>query len=253
MSPYFSRFCGGIINKLEILVVEDDIANSELLKTILQKDGYLVRCAETIQGCFFALRVSIPDMIILDRGLPDGDGIQLCVTLRRNRLYQAIPILMLTGRASVLEQILGSRFGADDYLTKPFAIEEFRARVGAVVRKISSGAEAPVALCGIAMDFKARTVTLKNRSVELTNNEFELLSVFMKSPSTVFTRDSLIESVWRYTPPNNPIAVDVIIMQLRRKLGKAGSLIRTVRSLGFEFNSENRIAPLCPQMSGMRS
>ncbi|MCX5792199.1 MAG: response regulator transcription factor [Elusimicrobia bacterium] len=226
------------MRQLTLLIVEDDILNSEIVKTAFQEDGHIVNCAASLGECRDELEKNKPEVIILDRGLPDGDGFQLCLTLKKDPRFKAIPIVILTGRADVREKILGLRFGADDYLTKPFAIEELRARVGAVVRRVYGGAETAVSLCGITMDFKAITVTVKGRPLLLTNREFELLRVFMESPNNVFSRDSLIAAVWHNAVLTGSKVVDVTVMNLRRKLGGAGSPICAVRSLGYKFRSE---------------
>ena len=211
--------------------------NREMVKAAFKEAGHIVCSAASIAECQKALDANKPDFIVLDRGLPDGDGLQLCLSLKKDPLFKSIPILMLTGKAEVADKILGLRFGADDYLAKPFDIDELRARVDAIVRRIYGNMSPRLALCGITMDIKARTVTLKDHPLELTNREFTLLRVFMENPNAVLTREFLIAAVWNNTELAGSKVVDVTVMNLRRKLGDEGSPICAVRSLGYKFVS----------------
>ena len=225
------------MKQLTILVVEDDKLNREMVKTAFKEDGHMVYSAATMGKAWEALRTNRPDIIVLDRGLPDGDGLQLCLSLKKESAFKTIPILMLTGKAEVADKILGLRFGADDYLAKPFNIEELRARVDAIVRRVYGNMSSRLTLCGITLDVKARTVALKDEPLELTNKEFALLRVFMENPDTVLTRESLIAAVWKNSGLSGSKVVDVTVMNLRRKLGGEGSPICAVRSCGYKFIS----------------
>ena len=225
------------MKQLTILIVEDDKSNLEMVKAAFREDGHIVCGAGSIKECAKALQAAKPDIIILDRGLPDGDGLQLCLQLKKDSLFRAIPVVMLTGKSDVKDKILGLRWGADDYIGKPFDIEELRARVGAIARRVYGGITCTLTGAGITMDLKARTV-LRNRSaLELTNREFTLLRVFMENPDSVLSRDFLIASVWHDSRPADAKVVDVTVGNLRRKLGGKDSLILAVRSCGYKFNS----------------
>lgn len=223
------------MKQLNILIVEDDELNREMVKAAFEEDGHLVAGAASIKECRAMLKQSRPDLFILDRGLPDGDGLQLCIILKKDSLFKATPVLMLTGKSEVTDKILGLRYGADDYLTKPFDVEELRARVGAIARRVYGDTTAELTRCGITMDLKARTVTLKKQSLELTNKEFDLLRVFMDNPNAVLTRESLIAAAWEGAELVNSKVVDVTVMNLRRKLGGTESPISAVRSFGYKF------------------
>lgn len=225
------------MKKLTLLVVEDDNMNREMVKAAFQEDGHRVCSAATIAECRKVLEKDKPDIIILDRGLPDGDGLQLCLSLKRDSLFKAIPIIMLTGKSEVTDKILGLRYGADDYLAKPFDIEELRARVDAVARRVYGNISSGFTVRGITMDLKARAATLNDRQLELTNKEFDLLRIFMENPDTILSRDFLIASVWSDTKLANSKVVDVTVLNLRRKLGAAGDSICAVRSFGYKFLS----------------
>jgi DNA-binding response OmpR family regulator len=206
-----------------------------MVSAAFEEDGHLVEAAVSLGECRKMLQGAKPDIIILDRGLPDGDGLQLCLALKKDADFRAIPILMLTGKAEVEDKIFGLRFGADDYLAKPFDVEELRARVHAIVRRVYGEMSPRMTLCGITIDLKARTVTVKCGLIELTNREFSLLSFFMKNPDSVLTREALLEAVWNDVKPGGPKVVDVTVMNLRRKLGGDKSPIRAVRSFGYKF------------------
>lgn len=225
------------MKQLTILIVEDDKLNMEMVKAAFKEDGHIVYPAASIRECRKVLEVNKPDIIVLDRGLPDGDGIQLCLSLKKDPVFKTVPILMLTGKAEVEDKILGLRFGADDYLSKPFDIEELRARVDAIVRRVYGNMSSKPTLCGITLDVKARTVVLKDEPLELTNREFALLRVFMENPDTVLTREALISTVWNGAKLTSSKVVDVTVMNLRRKLGGEESPICAVRSSGYKFVS----------------
>lgn len=223
------------MKQLAIFVIEDDKLNRELVTSAFQEDGHTVYSAGSIGECGRILQKAKPDIIILDRGLPDGDGIQLCMTLKKDTLFKHIPILMLTGKSDVTDKILGLRFGADDYLTKPFDTEELRARVGAMARRAYGETASIVSRGQITMDLKAKTVTLKQHLVELTNREFDLLRIFMENPDMVLSREFLVAAVWKNTSLTSSKVVDVTVMNLRRKLGGSKSPISAVRSFGYKF------------------
>jgi len=225
------------MKQLRILILEDDKSNRDMVKAAFQDIGHNVSAAGSIAECWKALKGDKPDVIVMDRGLPDGDGLQLCLSLKKDPLLRSIPVLMLTGKAEVADKVLGLRFGADDYLSKPFDIEELLARTDAIVRRVYGSLSSRLMGYGITLDIKARTVTLKEQPVELTNKEFALLRVFMESPDTVLTRDAIIASVWNDVELSSSKVVDVTVMNLRRKLGGEESPICAVRSCGYKFTS----------------
>lgn len=227
------------MKQLTILVVEDDKPSMLMTKTAFEDDGHIVCTAASIGECRKALVANRPDIIVLDRGLPDGDGLQLCLNLKRESDFATIPILMLTGKKEVADKILGLRFGADDYLAKPFDIEELRARVDAIVRRIYGNMSPRIILRDITLDIRSRTVMLKEQPLELTRKEFDLLRIFMETPDTVLTRESLISSVWNDAELTSSKVVDVTVMNLRRKLGGEESPICAVRGIGYKFISTN--------------
>jgi len=218
-----------------ILVVEDDGATLKLLRDVLLESGHAVVCASSISEGLSALMAGKPDVVVLDRGLPDGDGLKLCLDLKKDPVMKYIPVIMLTGRTLSEDKVLGLRFGADDYLTKPFEIEELLARVDALVRRTYGELSPVLSSGGLILDIKARTVVFEGAPLDLTRREFDLLRVLMERPDTVLDRAALLSAVWGQGPVN-PKAVDVTVMNVRRKLGHAAEVIVAVRALGYKFS-----------------
>ena len=227
------------MKRLNILIIEDDSSTREMLEAAFCENGHLVRAEASMKAARAALQCEKPDIIILDRGLPDGDGFQLCLSLKKDNALKSIPILMLSGKAGTPDKILGLRFGADDYLAKPFSIEELVARVDAIIRRICGSLSPNVSHAGITIDLKARTATYGGQPLELTNREFALLRIFMENPNTLLTRKQILETVWAGTNVSDPKVVDVTLMNLRRKIGGDGGHISTIRSAGYRLDCED--------------
>lgn len=232
------------MTRYRALVVEDDEATREMLKAILVEDGYATHTEPTIQGGLVAAARLKPDLIILDRVLPDGDGLQLCLKFREDSLLRGTPVLMLTAKTDVSDKILGLRMGADDYLAKPFNTDEFRARVAAVMRRKTDATlvePQTVSVGPIMMNMRSRVVTVRNRVIGLTNKEFDLLRVLITNPDKVLTRDFLLEAVWGiYVEVVSTKMIDVTVMNLRRKMGPSSANIVAVRSFGYKFQPFRR-------------
>ena len=227
------------MKRLNILIIEDDRATREMLEAAFRENGHLVRAEASMKAAWSALQREKPDIIILDRGLPDGDGFQLCLSLKKDNALKYIPILILTGKAETPDKILGLRFGADDYLSKPFSIEELMARVDAIIRRICGSLSPKMSHAGIAMDLKARTATYGEQPLELTNREFALLRVFLENQNALLTREQILETVWAGTGVSDPKIVDVTLMNLRRKIGGEGGPITTIRAAGYRLDCED--------------
>jgi len=170
-------------------------------------------------------------VVVLDVGLPDLDGFEVCSRIRRN---SRVPILMLTARDEEPDRVAGLEVGADDYVTKPFSPRELVARVRAILRRVGERTPEEVLVLGpIALQRRARVVTVAGRPVELTTKEFELLACLLEHPHMVLSRDQLLELVWGFQYVGGSRTVDVHVAQLRRKLGLP-SVIRTVRGAGYK-------------------
>jgi two-component system, OmpR family, response regulator MprA len=215
-----------------VLVVEDDPSIARLLEIELGEAGYRVELAGTGAEGLAAVEREEPDLVVLDVRLPDLDGLSVCRSVRRSG--HRVPILMLTALDRVGDRVLGLDAGADDYLAKPFAIEELLARLRALARR-TQDADEWLEVGEVRLDAAAREVTVRGRPVELSAREFDLLAFLMHAPGRVFTREQIYEGVWGYTYPGRTKVIDFFISALRRKLDTTpeDSVIRTVRGVGY--------------------
>jgi two-component system response regulator MprA len=220
---------------MRVLVVDDDRGLRDVLRRALSLSGYEVELAESGTGALTAVNAVVPDAIVLDIGLPDIDGLEVTRQLRRdgNRL----PVLMLTARDAVSDRIDGLDAGADDYLVKPFDVDELKARLRALMRR--SGGEGDVdgglSFAELKLDPARHGVTVSENFVELTRTEYQLLELLMLNPRRVLPHTLIYDRVWGYDFGPTSNALRVYVGYLRRKLEDAGSrpLIHTVRGVGY--------------------
>jgi len=221
----------------DVLVVEDAPEYAQLIADVLVAAGHHPRVAATVAQAKQELGVALPDLLILDLGLPDGDGLDLCALVRN---HSNAYIVVVSGRSEQLDAVRGFNLGADDYVLKPFSAREFGARVEAVLRRPRQAAKGglPRMLGTLRIDVHAREVTLAGERVELTRLEFELLEVLSDNPKAVLSRAQLLERVWGENWYGDDHVVDVHIANLRRKIDVPGSpsLIRTVRGVGYSMS-----------------
>lgn len=220
----------------DVLVVEDAPEFARIVSTVLEGAGHRVRVAATMAEATAQMDVRVPDIVILDLGLPDGDGLDLCRTIReRSSAY----VLMLTGRDDEADKLLGFRSGADDYVTKPFSARELAARVEALLRRPRSGqGGGPARTFGaLTIDTGAREVMVAGAVADLTRIEFDLLETLSANPKLVFNRQQLLERVWGPGWNADDHVVDVHIANLRKKIDLPGakSWVRTVRGVGYSM------------------
>jgi two-component system, OmpR family, response regulator MprA len=218
---------------MRILVVDDDPAVRESLGRALRLDGYEVELANDGREALAKVREHVPDAIVLDVVMPHVDGIQVCRELRAAG-YDT-PILMLTARDGVSDRVSGLDGGADDYLVKPFALEELEARLRALLRRTASGDV--LAFEELSLDPATYDVQRGGRRVVLTRTEFELLRVLLEHPRQVLTRSQIFERVWGYDFGRSSNSLEVYVGYLRRKLEAGGEprLIHTVRGVGYSL------------------
>jgi two-component system, OmpR family, response regulator MprA len=216
----------------QLLVIEDDPAIARLLEVELVEAGYSVELAGTGAAGLAALERNEPDLIILDVRLPDLDGLSVCRAARR--AGHRTPILMLTALDRVGDRVIGLDAGADDYLAKPFAIEELLARLRALARRAVDDRSALEAGT-LRLDPDTREASIEGRPLDLTAREFDLLAFLMEAPGRVFSREQIYEGVWGYSYLGDSKVIDYFVSSLRRKLGGGtdDSPIRTVRGVGY--------------------
>jgi DNA-binding response OmpR family regulator len=225
-----------------ILMVEDEVSLSELVKSHLEKEGHSVDQAFDGRAALAAADRARPDLVILDWMLPGLDGLAVCRELRRKHL---MPILMLTARGDVADRVTGLEVGADDYLGKPFSIVELAARVAALLRRVAldnaSAAEdsaRPFTFATLVLDPTGHRAMLAGSSLDLSRREMDLLEILLRHPGRTFSRDFLLERLWGPDFDGLDRAVDTQMVRLRRKLGDLGVCIETVWGAGYRFRPE---------------
>lgn len=216
-----------------IVVVDDEANIAELVDLYLTREGYRVVRAATGMAALDAVGEARPRLVVLDVGLPDIDGLEVC---RRLRATSSIPVIFLTARDGEVDRILGLELGADDYMTKPFSPAELVARVKAVLRRVDGGPAAEVVQAGrVAIDLGRREVRVDDEVVEFTTKEFELLRFLAERPGLALSRQQILDGVWGYDWFGDARTVDVHIAQVRKKIGDAVP-ITTVRGLGYRLD-----------------
>jgi len=223
------------VEPMRVLVVEDEAGIAGFLERGLREAGFeVVVESDGDAGYDRALRDEL-DVLVLDIMLPGRDGLSILRQLRARG--NAVPVILLTARGSLDEKLEGLGLGADDYLTKPFYIEELIARIQAVARRLSREQLSVLQLGGLAINLLTREVIYNDVPVDLTRREFALLEYLARSPGRVLTRTQILSRVWGYDFDPGTNLIDVNVRRLRRKLGEAGSLIQTVRGVGYRCAS----------------
>ena len=220
---------------MRLLVVDDDRALRDVLRRALELAGYEVRLTDSGSGALAEIASAVPDAVVLDIGLPDIDGLEVSRLLRREG--NRVPILMLTARDAVSDRIDGLDAGADDYLVKPFDIDELKARIRALLRRAGadSDGQGGLAFNELKLDSARHGVVVGEEFVELTRTEYQLLELLMLNPRRVLPHSTIYDRVWGYDFGPTSNALRVYIGYLRRKLEEAGatSEIHTVRGVGY--------------------
>jgi DNA-binding response OmpR family regulator len=226
-----------------ILLVDDEQAVQTLLTYPLRKDGYEVVPAHDGREALDRFAEQRFDLVVLDIMLPKIDGIEVC---RRLRSRSQVPIIMLTAKDDEIDTVLGLEMGADDYITKPFSVREFRSRVKAALRRSlltgRAASEEPIVAGDLRIDPERRAVTVRRKQVRLTYVEFEILAALARSPGRVMTRDVLLEQVWGDSAYRDPRTIDVHIRHLREKVerdAKSPQYLLTVRGVGYRFRDSD--------------
>lgn len=223
--------------KGSILLVEDDPVIAEFVATELRLEGYAVLIEPDGVRGLLAARQNSPDLVILDRMLPGMDGGEICHRLRQT---SDVPIIMLTALGSLHDRVEGLNLGANDYLAKPFALEELIARINAQLRARAPRAKTMLAFADLSVDLDTHEASRGNRPLSLTPTEFELLRYLLEHARQVKTREQIVQAVWGYDFVGETNVVDVYIRYLRTKIEQPGQprLIHTVRGIGYILKEE---------------
>jgi two-component system, OmpR family, response regulator MprA len=219
---------------MRVLVVDDDPAVRESLRRSLAFNGYQVELADDGEHALRKVAATHPDVVVLDVMMPRMDGLAACRALRA--AGDDVPVLMLTARDEVSDRVAGLDAGADDYLPKPFALEELLARLRALLRRIDPAESRSILrLADLTLDPVSREVTRGKRSLRLTRTEFSLLELLLRHPRQVLTRERILDDVWGYDFPTSANSLEVYVGYLRRKTEADGEprLIHTVRGVGY--------------------
>lgn len=226
---------------MKILIVDDEKLLAKAIKFNFEQEGYEVEVAYDGEEAIKMARDKTIDVIVLDLMLPKVDGLTVCQSVRE---FSNVPIIMLTAKSEDMDKIMGLEHGADDYLTKPFNILELKARIKAILRRIShnqpEAAQAKqVEVKGVVLDYNSRKIKMDGRSVELTAKEFDLLDLFMSNLGRVYSREQLLDIVWGYDYPGDIRTVDVHVRRLREKVEPNPAepiYIMTKWGVGYYFN-----------------
>ncbi len=229
------------IAETSILIVDDEPALREALTYSLSREGYAVSSAATSAEALARMDRQMPNFIVLDLGLPDTDGLELCRTVRSR---SSVPILMLTARQSEVDKIVGLEMGGDDYMTKPFSMRELLARIKAILRRSSQETDAKqmdtIEFGETVIDRLAHRVTHRGEEITLTPLEFEMLSFLAENRGIVFSRETLLDRVWKYSYPEGSRTVDVHMRWLRQKIEDDPArpkILLTVRGVGYKLEA----------------
>lgn len=227
--------------KPTIFVVEDEADISRLIRHHLESAGYAARTFSASTGVLAEAEKNPPALFLLDIMVPGGDGFELCRRIRQAQSVAMTPVIFLTAKTGESDRVLGLELGADDYITKPFSPRELVARVKAVLRRFERPLAPSVVHAGdVEIDAGAMTLTVRGKQVPTTATEFRLLDYLARHPGRVFTRDQLLDAVWRDTAFVTPRSVDVYVRRIREKIEQDPEeprLLKTVRGAGYRFEA----------------
>ncbi len=233
MEPWIQR-------DIRVLVIEDDPDIVDMLTSYFAKAGGITTStAEDGKIGLEKAREELPDLIILDLALPRLPGLEVCKILKSQAHTRSIPIIVLTAKVEVIDRIVGLELGADDYVTKPFSPREVVLRIRGLLRRVKRvDTEEPAAIGNVVIDPSRHSVVVYGRPIELTTAEFKLLNFLMHRSGRVEPRERLLREVWGYNHKIESRTVDTHVQRLRKKLGKAGKTIETIRGFGYRFRAE---------------
>ena len=219
-----------------VYIAEDDGSIREIEEYALTSAGMQVRSFGTVRELMEEISSIIPDLLILDIMLPDGDGMEVVRQLRANSQYAELPIILVTAKTREIDIVRGLDFGADDYITKPFSVLEFTSRVKSLLRRTSSG-DGVLEFDGLKMDVEKHAVIINDEQIALTTKEFDLLKLMLENREKVLSRHTILEKVWGFEFEGESRTIDMHIKTLRQKLGAWSAHIITVREVGYAVKS----------------
>jgi len=214
---------------MQILLVEDDVALIDALKNALVTEGFAVNCLSRGQHAITSVKTELPDMVILDLGLPDMDGLDVMRSMRATSVD--LPILILTARSSLDDKVAGLDLGADDYLVKPFDVDELLARIRVIERRASSFKHSGLTIGGVLLDMVSHEVSVAGKTINMSRREFMLLKSLMENAGRVLTKESLESKLYGWGEEISSNAIEVHIHHLRKKL--PDRFIQTIRGVGY--------------------
>lgn len=221
-----------------IYILEDDRNIREIEEIALKNADYEVVSFETAAEFGKRLKERVPDLLLLDLMLPDADGLRLVTQLRQNVMTRSLPVIMVTAKTTEIDKVRGLDSGADDYLTKPFSVMELISRVKALLRRSMKGLKERVITIGeVSLDVERRKVTIAGERCELTYKEYELLKLLMNNAGIVTPREEILSKVWETDFEGESRTIDMHIKTLRQKLGSSANRIKTVRNVGYLFET----------------
>jgi two-component system phosphate regulon response regulator PhoB len=227
------------MSKFNILVVEDEEAIRDMLVLVLEQAGFATVAAESAAEAQCALDKALPDLILLDWMMPVTSGVEWVRRLRKEAIYQDIPVILLTARGEEEDKVKGLEVGADDYVTKPFSPKELVARIRAVLRRAGKlTATDTVTVGDLQLDMGQHRFSIGNKHVEISPTEFRMVQFFMTHPDKVFSRSQLLDQIWGRSVFIEERTIDVHIRRLRKILDEydRGDLLQTVRGFGYKFS-----------------
>ena len=224
----------------KIAVIEDNKTNIKLIRYQLEAEGFDIHVEETGNAGLKMIKIQKPDMIILDIGLPDIDGFEICKRIRNDAITKNYPIIMLTARGEDRDKIEGLSLGADDYVTKPYNAEELILRIKNLLTRSNFYKEnnGLIKLKELEIDYFKREVKVKGKLVKLTFSEYQILNLLIENPGKIFTKKELNKIIFNIHEDVESRTIDTHVHNLRKKLKSSGNLINTIRSVGFIFKED---------------
>jgi DNA-binding response OmpR family regulator len=220
----------------DVWIVEDEPDIANLVAHHLRREHSKVSVFYDGESYLEALKDQLPDLVVLDLMLPGINGLDICKIMRSDSKTKAVPVVILTAKSAEVDVVLGLELGADDYVVKPFSVKELMARIDTVLRRTENSQTGnQINVEGLSVDLESFDVRVDNTPVELTYSEFNILKILLSKPRRVFARREIIEMMWDEYRIVTPKTVDVHIGRLRKKLGKYGRFIKTVRRAGYKF------------------